>query len=225
MTVKSKPKTRRERFTSWKEERKYGVEMTLSNIQKFETLDRILRKDMDDLGIKQIAVFIEPKKWGSPSIHRRVLRIKGKDKRAYPSAMIFDYRTVQKLNVQELRSIGMHELGHYIFEYYYPGIAQYPRRMKEHDIIEAFANEFAYRRFGSIYINAIKKAMKATGVPKSAQKMNMKELRKMKEHVEQYGHGYWKEVAREKNISVKYDPKSSIIICVNPKREVLGNLR
>lgn len=225
MTVKSKPKTRREKFREWREERKYGVEVTPSNLRKYENLESILRKDMDKLGIKQVAVLVRPKNWGPASAHRQVYRVKGKEKREYPTMIIFDYKYVHNLNVQELRSIAWHEMGHYIFRYYYPEIANNTHRSKEYVIAEAFANEFAYRKFGNVYLSAIRKEGVALGMSKTMRKKFINEIKDIKKHVEKYGYGYWKEVAKKKNIDVKYDPKKSIIMGVKPKAGILGNLR
>jgi len=225
MTVKSKPKTRREKFRAWREERKYGVEVTLSNLRKYEKLEKVLRKDMDELGIKQIAILVRPKNWGPASANRQVYRVKGKEKRDYPTMIIFDYKYVQELNVQELRSIAWHEMGHYIFRYYYPEIANNTHRSKEYEIAEAFANEFAYRKFGSVYMSAIKKEGAALGMSKSMRKKFISEIKDIKDYVGKHGYGYWKSVAKKHNIPAKYDPKKSIIMGIKPKTGILGNLR
>lgn len=227
MTVKSKPKTRRERFTSWRKKRKYGAEMTHSEVWKFETLDRILRKDMDDLGIKQMSILIEPMKTKSgATIHLQALRIKGKEKKIFPVVLIFNYRSIQNLSMEELRSIAWHEFGHFIFGYYYPGITKYyARRHGEHMVEETFANEFAYRRFGDIFVQANKKQGKAVGLYKFHQTMEIDEVKKMEEYIKQHGYGYWKKVAKDFGISVEYNPKKTIMVGIKPGKNVLGNLR
>jgi hypothetical protein len=225
MTIKSKPKTRWEKLVAWDEKRRYGVEVTLSDIRKLEKLDRILRKDMDELGIKQVALSINPKEGKLTAAGIQVLRIKGKNKKRYPSSIIFDYKYIQNLNVQELRSIGWHEFGHYIFEYYYPEIARLSgRRAEQYEITETFADEFAYRKFDDVYIDATRKAVKVVyGADYDSYHVDL--LKKMRKYVKQHGHGYWKEVAKEFDIPVKYDPKKARIIGVKPKKGILGNLR
>ena len=223
MTVKSKPKSRWEKFVVWDDRRRFGAEVTLSDIKKLEKLDRILRKDMGSLGIKPMSIFMETKKSKATSAHSQVLRIKGKDKKRYPSKLVFDHQYIHSLNVQELRSIGWHELGHYIFEYYYPEIAWRASRPNQYEITETFADEFAYRKFGDVYINATRKAIKA--VDPSYGNYHIKALKRMKAYIKKNGHGYWKEIARLCNVPIKYDPKKSIILGVKPKRGVLGNLR
>lgn len=224
MTIKSKPKTRRERIRAWGDNLVYGAEVTRSDLRKLEKLDKILRKDMNELGIKQMSIFIEPTRWGSTSAYGQTLRIKGENKKIYPDKIAFDYRHIQTLNIQELRSMGWHELGHYIFDYYYPEITKWYDQPKQHEIEEAFADEFAYRKFGEVHIDAARKAIKAMGGSPVGSR-HMKKLEKMKKHIEQHGYGYWKTVAKKHGISVKYDPKSSMMVGVRPKKETLGNLR
>ena len=223
MTVKSKPKSRWEKFVVWDDRRRFGAEVTLSDIKKLEKLDRILRKDMGSLGIKPMSIFMETKKSKATSAHSQVLRIKGKDKKRYPSKLVFDHQYIHGLNVQELRSIGWHELGHYIFAYYYPEIMRRYNRPEQYEIAETFADEFAYRKFGDIYVKATKKSIKA--IDPSYGSYHIKALKKMKKYITQHGYGYWIEVAKECNVPIKYDPKNTTIIGVKPKKGVLGNLK
>ena len=228
MTVKSKPKTRREKFIAWRKRRRYGVEMSKIDIKKFGNLTTVLKKDMETLGISRVSILINPgkTKYGA-AVESQVLQIEGEGKRRFPVFVIFDYRGIQKLSVQELRSVAWHEFGHFIFGYYYPGISQNytDRRKKDYKVEEAFADEFAYKKFGDAYIRSSKKHFESLGLYKVDQKFYMDNLKKMRKHVKQHGYGYWKVVAKENNIPVKYAPRSSILEGVKSKKHVLGNLR
>lgn len=227
MTVKSKPKTRREKFREWKRGKVSPVEMTRSTINKFNDLSKLLKRDMKDLGIEQVAITIDPKKSKDVvTSHIIQLRIKGKQKEQIPVHIQFNYRLVENLNMQELRHVAWHEFGHFIFKYYYPEMSRrYSREVGKYMVEETFADEFGYRRFGKDYIKTSDKVFKL-GKANEEDRKNYKGFwKEMTAYIEDNGYGYWKSVAKAYNVPIKYNPKNTIIVGVKPKAGILGNLR
>lgn len=229
MTVKSKPRrSPRERWRRWKEEFRYGVEMTRADINKFSKLTKILGMDMGNLGLGRIAVTIIPRRRKYVAFAgSQTLRVEGKAKVRFPRQVSLEYRGFKDLSVQELRSVAWHEFGHFIFSKYYPSIDEKYRSKsgKEYEVSEAFANEFAFRKFGNVYVRASRKYFEAMGIPEKDIKKDIKHLNDMRQHIKENGYGYWKQIARELDIPIKFAPRSSIMMGVNPKKHVLGSLR
>lgn len=227
MTIKSKPKTRREKFRAWKRGQITPVVMTRATINKFDDLNKILKRDMKALGIERVAVTISPfRKKGLAGVNIAQLKVEGEEKRRIPLYITFDYRLVENLSTQELRHIAWHEFGHFIFRYYYPSIAKdYQKKTGALEVEEAFADEFAYRKFGEDFARTIIKLSKIDKISSEKRKLEKAYWKELRAYVKENGYGYWKGFAKENNISIKYDPKNTTIIGVKPKKHVLGSLR
>lgn len=228
MSLPNLPEVKKKgRYGRWKERREFGEAIDVKDVLKIVELNYILRKDGKQLGIPQISIEIVPKKYRMmASASEQGYRIKGDGMLTMPSSLSFDYRVVDDLSKEELRSLAWHELGHYIFAYYFPDIDnKYQKSYDHYLVVEMFADEFAYKRFGSTYIRATNKLLKF-GPKKDVEvaKERMSDLRNMAKYRKETNEPYWTAFAKELGIKVKYSPKERMIVGIRPKKSVLKGL-
>ena len=152
-------KKKKSRYKEWREKRSMGEEIALSDVMKVVELNRTLREDGKKLGITQVSVEIIPQKYSHmASASEAGYRIKGDGMLTMPSSLSFDYRVVDKLSKEELRSIAWHEFGHYIFAHYFPKIDNsYMKDYNKYLVVEAFADEFAYRDLATLILKQVQR--------------------------------------------------------------------
>jgi len=221
-------KEKKSRYREWRERRTYGEEINASDIKKIVELNQVLRSDGKKLGINQIAIEIVPKKVDfMASANDAGYRIKGDGMLSMPSSLTFEYRVVDKLNKEELRSLAWHELGHYIFAYYFPTMDdKYWKDFNYYQVVEAFADEFAYKRFGKVYMSAIAKTAKLSKNKKDREvaEINNQTLKRMAKYRKRYNKPYWTTFAKQLKVKVEYAPSKRKIVGVNPPKSVLKGL-
>jgi hypothetical protein len=228
MSLPNLPEVKKKgRYGRWKERREFGEAIDVKDVLKIVELNHILRKDGEKLGIPQISIEIIPKKYRMmASASEQGYRIKGDGMLTMPSSLSFDYRVVDELSLEELRSLAWHELGHYIFAYYFPDIDNKYQKSYEHYLVtETFADEFAFRKFGSTYIRATKKLLKF-GPKKDIEvaKERLRDLENMAKYRKKTNKPYWMAFAKELGIKVKPNPKERMIVGIRPKKVVLKGL-
>ena len=215
------------RYGRWKERREFGEAIDVKDVLKIVELNYILRKDGKQLGIPQISIEIVPKKYRMmASASEQGYRIKGDGMLTMPSSLSFDYRVVDELSLAELRALAWHELGHYIFAYYFPDIDnKYQKSYNNYLVTEMFADEFAYKKFGSTYIGATNKLLKF-GPKKDVEvaKERMSDLRNMAKYRKETNEPYWIAFAEKMGIKVKTNVKERMIVGIRPKRATLKGL-
>jgi hypothetical protein len=205
-----------------------GEEIALSDVMKVVELNRTLRADGKKLGITQIAVEIIPREYSQmASASEAGYRIKGDGMLTMPSSLSFDYRVVDKLSKEELRSIAWHEFGHYIFAHYFPKVDNsYMKDYNKYLVVEAFADEFAYKRFGDVYIRASEKMMEF-GKNKKEKKLmqeHMDDMKRMVKYRKKYKKPFWLAFAKQLGVQVDLDQKDRRIVGIRPNKSVLKGL-
>jgi hypothetical protein len=222
------PPKKKSRYKKWRERRSMGEEVSLSDVMKVVELNRILREDGKKLGITQVAVEIIPKEYSHmASASEAGYRIKGDGMLTMPSSLSFDYRVVDKLSKEELRSIAWHEFGHYIFAHYFPKIDNsYMKDYNKYLVVEAFADEFAYKRFGDTYIKASEKMMEFGKSKKEKVLMqeHMDDIYKMVKYRKKHKKPFWLAFAKELDVQVELDSKDRMIVGIRPNKSVLKGL-
>lgn len=221
-------KEKKSRYREWRARRKFGEEINASDIKKIVELNRILRSDGKKLGINQISVEIVPAKVGyMAAASESGYRIKGDGMLSMPSSLTFEYRVVDKLNKEELRSLAWHELGHYIFSYYFPKMDdRYWKDFDHYRVVEAFADEFAYKRFGDVYLKAIAKTAKLTKNKEERKiaEINNKTMRRMAKYRKRYKKPFWIAFAKQLKVKIEYAPGTGTIVGIRPPKSVLKGL-
>lgn len=218
---------RKSRFQKWRERRTYGEELNQSDIKKIVELNNVLRDDGKRLGIPQVSIEIVPKKYKQlASAASTGYRIKNDGTLNMPTSISFDYRAVDKLSGEELRSLAWHEMGHYIFAHYFPEIDdKYYKDYKSYLVVETFADEFAYKRFGKTFFRAMKKMVELTPVKERKTDLErIEDLKKLIKYRERYRSPYWVALAKELDVNVDYNPTKRRIIGINPRKSVLRGL-
>jgi hypothetical protein len=229
MSLEKMPsKEKKSRYREWRERRTMGEEISASDVKKVIELNRILRSDGKKLGITQVAIEIVPRKYSlMASASQAGYRIKGDGMLTMPSSIEFDYRAVDELNKEELRSIAWHEFGHYIFAHYFPKIDNaYMKDYRNYFVVETFADEFAYQRFGDVFIEAQEKLIKFANDKKDRKLMNerLSDLKKMARYRKRYSKPFWMKIAKDLGVKVSLDSKDRQIVGINPNKSVLKGL-
>lgn len=228
MSLPSVPEPKkRSRFRRWRERRKYGEELEFKDVHKLVRLNRLLRSDGIKLGIPQINIEIIPKEHeGLATAAQQEYRIKNDGTLNMPSAISYDYRMIRDLSIEELRSIAWHELGHYIFSYYFPDIDnKYYDDFDAYMVTEAFADEVAFKRFGDVYLEASKKIFKfIKEKDKSADKERVEDIKRMGRYRKRYNKPYWLALAKRLKMKVELKPENRAIVGIKPRKEVLKGL-
>jgi hypothetical protein len=218
---------KKSRYRKWREYKEYGEEINPGDLDKIISLNRTLRDDGKKLGIPQVSIDIYPAKYEAiASAAERGYRVKGDGTFNMPSAISFDYRAVDKLSKEELRSIAWHEMGHYIFSHFFPDIDN--KYFKDYDsylVTESFADEFAYKRFGDVYLRASEKLLIL--LEKKDSKVGIdrvKDLKKMAQYRKRTGKPYWLAVADTLKVKVELGHENRRIVGINPRKAVLDGL-
>jgi len=221
------PSKKKGRFREWREKRAMGEAINQEDVMKIVALNRVLRKDGMNLGIPQVSIEIVPRKYKQlASATDQGYRIKGDGLITVPSSISFDYRLVDRLNEEELRSLAWHELGHYIFAYYFPDVdKKYYKDYESYLVVEMFADEFAYKRFGKLYIKASEKAAKfASKEGREQVETRLKDLEEMALYRKNKKQPYWLAYAKSLGVKVKYNPENSMVVGIRPSKRVLKGL-
>jgi len=218
---------KKSRYRQWRERKAYGKEIKASDVKKLVKLNNILRDDGKKLGIPQLSIEIIPKKYKARAAAVSTgYKIQGDGTLNMPSSITYDYYTIDNLSLAELRSVAWHELGHYIFAYYFPEIDdKYYKDVGAYSVAETFADEFAYKRFGNVYIRAMRKLSKMD--KKKAKKDEIALVDAIKETAafrKKHNRPHWMFLAEQLDMEIKYNPRGSKIAGVNPKKSVLKGL-
>jgi hypothetical protein len=227
LEIKGIPKKASKKISKrWIENIRPSVPLELEDIEKLVKLNKVLNSDAKKLGIKSLDITITPKTTsGLAYASSTVYKIIDNNPIAIPSGIRFDYRLIKNLKINELRAIAWHELGHYIFAYYFPAIER--KRNKSficYMISEVFADEFAINKFGQTYLTAVMKIKTERGSVSEADKgERMALLKEILAHRERYHRPYWLWLAKKNKVSVQKD-QGTYMIGVKPKIEVLNGM-
>lgn len=219
---------RKSRLQEWREHRKFGEELNPGDLNKIMDLNKTLRDDGKKLGVPQITIDIVPQKYMQiASAADRGYRIKGDGTLSMPSAISFDYRAVDKLTKEELRSIAWHELGHYMFAHFFSDIDnKYFKDYNAYLVSETFADEFAFNRFGDLYIEAQKKLVPLIEDKKEVKTAleRIEDVKRMSNYRKKYKKPYWLAVAKRLKVKVEMNREGRRIVGINPTKSVLKGL-
>ena len=219
---------RRSRYEKWKNKRKYGEPLSRGAINKVSWLMPQLRRDATSLGIQNMTVGIYPKSgedWAA-MIDPIDFQIRNDGVVTVPNGMTYSYEMLDALTKEELRALAWHEFGHYIYSYFFPKSDKLYLKDKDHYYIqELFCDEFAYRRFGDVYINTSRKMDKLGGLRKGESSPMTKDLLKARAYAKKHGRNeYWLERAKKKGIKPEYEPKKSQVIGVRQRKAVIVDM-
>lgn len=221
--------TRKNRFKRWREYRRLGEELEVKDVMKMVQLNRKLGADGRRFGISNVGIELVPKIYeGLATASMQEYRIKGDGTLNLPSSINYDYRMIQELSLEELRSIGWHELGHYIFAYYFPDIENgYYRDYDKYEVTEIFADEFALRQFGDVFVNALEKSLRFIGKDASDRKANQERVdicKAMQKYRKRYNKPFWLAYAKKLKVKVEMKPETRAIVGIKPTKDVLKGL-
>lgn len=223
------PKEKTGRFKKWREYRKYGEELEPKDVLKIVELNRKLGADGRRFGIPNISIELVPKVYpGLATATQQEYRIKGDGTLNLPSAITYDYRMVRDLTLEELRAVGWHELGHYVFAYYFPDIDNgYFRDYDKYEVTEIFADEFSARYFGDAFLSGLQKSLKLIGAKGDDLAANNERIilvKKMLKYRERYNKPYWMAHAKKLGVKVKLSPETRAIVGIKPKKDLLRGM-
>jgi len=192
--------------------------------EKILALSNILRKDADMLGIKNISLSVEDKQSDVFNSYTIMANKQGMQV-TLPTYIGVEYKLIDKLSLDEMRSVLWHEFGHNLFTALYPEIGikyTWDSKNPYYDVAEAFCDELAYKKFGYTYLIASLKADKYTFGKKNWKTISMRVM-PMIEDIEKNGFGYWKRVAAKNGIEVKIS-KTSGGLGITPNKRALEGL-
>jgi hypothetical protein len=229
MSIPKLPEAKKKsRYRRWREKRMYGEEISRRDVEKIVKLNKILREDGRKLGIQQISIEIVPREFiGLAAANDVGYRIKDDGMISLPSSIQFDYKVVDELNIEELRSLAWHELGHYICAYYFGKLDDdYWKDYSKYLVIEAFADEFAYNRFGDTYMSAIEKIYKFAKNKKDQEVFmgNLKDMKRMAAYRKKHNKPFWLAFAKELGVKVELNVDARKIVGIRPNKSVLKGL-
>jgi hypothetical protein len=225
MSLKSKQQ--RKSFSFWgrfkeKEEvpRKYDTKKILK-------LAAVMKKDAELLGVGNVSFAFKDAGIDVYTTYSVLMGNKGEHNIVMPRAINVEYELIDKMSTNEMRSILWHELGHHIFSVYYPSIAKTDDR-NGNKVEEAFCDEFAYMKFGLLYVVAYMKIMKYgkefSKDPKGSYAYGIDRIFPLVDYNREHGVGYWKHLADDLGVEVKYNPGKAKVLLVKPNREILDGL-
>lgn len=192
--------------------------------KKIVKLTNIMKKDANSLGITNLSFEFND---GSTDVYTHSSVMTEGDKIIWmPATLNIEYNLIEKLTTDEIRRIMWHEFGHHIFSVYYPKIKMATDPASE-VVEEAFCDELAYMRFGPAYILAYIKATKFSSMltkKKNKYEYDVNRLFPLMEYVNVNGIGYWRHLAEDLGVEVKYNPRAINVLGVKPNRAILNGL-